>query len=586
MSDSKLHTATTPSKPSALAQNKTEKSFSLAAFLFLALSVILFSASIFYNQPYFSRLAYDNVLLYQLKQAASLLLLFAWGYLLLAALCQRMTPLETVLYAFPAGLCLWAFVSLFLLLVGIPYHFFLPFVLIWALVGTVFLLRVRQNSRHLWQSRRNAVASLPALLAALGVMFLVSTGFLYVFVSYDTYFYFTNYGHTLAVVGNFKDLVGDNSFTLTNISQFLPLINAYTSFWGLDQCFQVQAFLTVNVAAVFFYGLYRFLSAAGRPRKALLYSGLFTMLLITSTSFIIGASWVLANMYCMAFLFLTVVLNDTDLIPGSDNPDSITGASLPSDWNSGKKCAASPLGRDRLIVTALFLTALTLLRKDGIIFVCFLLLCFCMKKLYDRKTLFLLFLPSIIAELWWLFYVRVVLKATVSQAAFTSIANNKNVAFVVAAIAATCLYLFLVHGWLQRLPIPETLILYGGMCLLLILLTLRDWGQVVDNVDMTIRNMLLPPSSWGISAPIFGVIIVLALLYTGNFLTSADTFLWLGYVILNFISYCAADKYLWVNWDDSYNRIVIQIIPVFLFICGKHILGHLQSDTPNRNSQS
>ncbi len=61
-------------------------------------------------------------------------------------------------------------------------------------------------------------------------------------------FYFVNYGHTLTILGNFRDIVGENSFTLTNISQFLPLVHSYMSFWGLDQAYQIQAFLTLNIS--------------------------------------------------------------------------------------------------------------------------------------------------------------------------------------------------------------------------------------------------------------------------------------------------------------------------------------------------
>ena len=51
--------------------------------------------------------------------------------------------------------------------------------------------------------------ALPHLLLFLGFAFLVATGFTYSFVSYDSYFYFINYGNTLTIVRNFQDIVGD-----------------------------------------------------------------------------------------------------------------------------------------------------------------------------------------------------------------------------------------------------------------------------------------------------------------------------------------------------------------------------------------
>lgn len=550
---------------------------------FLVFSLLAFMVSLFLNQGYFSKIAYDNVFLYQAKQVLALLLLFLWGYLFLTGLQKSLDAVFLLLFAFPLGICLWVFPSLFLLLLGLPYSFGVTTLLV-TVISFLPLLLSRKNKKYTIMARfkENILASLPFLLISLGFIFLVSTGFIYVFVSYDSYFYFTNYGHTLSIVGNFSDIVGENSFTLTNISQFLPLLNAYTSFWGLDQCFQAQALLTANIAACFFYGLYRYQlsfqslvdvpmsaskSGASAQKKALFYSGLFTLVLASSTSFIIASAWVLANMYCMAYIFFVVIL----MLP------SVRKTTQPLAFAGNSDCR---------ILISLFLAALTLLRKDGIIFVCFLMVCFSLKNLYPKKTLFFLFLPSIISELWWLFYVRVILKATVMQAAFTSIANNKNVAFVIASILAACLYIFLLHPVLdKKFSLPETLLLYGGMFLLLLLLTLRNWNQVVDNIDMTFRNMLLYPSSWGISAPIFGVIIVFALLRAKEFFISTDTFLWLGYIILNFISYCAADKYLWVNWDDSYLRVLQQIIPVFLFILAMKLCRFLFY-TPDHNSES
>lgn len=569
------------------------KKYAVCSALTAFLCGLVFTGSIFVNAPYFERLAYDKAVFYQCRQLLSILLLLCIGLFFLVMIRESLSPVWTVLLAMPVGICLWVFPSLLLLLIGISYTFFNTILIIAAILGALAFVRMRRPAvRHKYydsDSRTPAFGRMAApsvispadrspafwqeattpLLLLLGAAFFVSSGLIYVFVSYDSYFYFTNYGNTLTIVKNFRDIVGENSFTLTNISQFLPLLNAYTAFWRLDQAFQIQAFLTINILACFFWGLYQYAlhTSAGNtfftpklpPRcGALLFSALLTLFLATSTSFLVASAWVLANMYCMAYLFFSMLL-------------------LEPSFGRAKKEAC--------ILASLFFTALTLLRKDGIIFVCFLLVYFALKSRWNRSVLFILFLPSIVSELWWLFYVRVVLKATVEQAAFTSIANNANVAFVIAAIAATCLYLFLLHPLFdKRLPFSETWLLYGGLMLLLAVLTLRDWNQVIDNVDMTIRNMLLYPSSWGISAVLFGILLVFTLLYRPFWDT--DTFLWLGYVLLNFISYCAVGKNLWVNWDDSYNRIVLQIIPIFVFICGKKLSCLLQSYTPDHNSGS
>lgn len=544
--------------------------------LFVFVCCLVFTAGALINRASLQALTCDNVFSYQCRQAVAILLLFFMGAFFLMMIRDKLSCNWILLFAFPAGICLWVFPSLLLLLLGIPYTLLNVTLLIAAIMGILLLFLIRRTHKQNDAFRSPAkqtstdagagnstltqagfLQSLPMLLFFIGAALLASSGLIYVFVSYDSFFYFTNYGNTLTIVKNFKDIVGDNSFTLTNISQFLPLLNSYTSFWGLDQCYQMQAFLSIDLAACFFYGLHQY-GKDGSKHRTLFYSALMTAFLVTATSFLVASTWILANMYCMAYLFFAMLLLEDCLLPAR---------------------------REAHILTALFFAALTLLRKDGIIFVCFFMVYFVLKSDWSRRDLFCVFLPSVISELWWLFYVRVILKATVEQAAFTSIANNANVAFVIAAISATCLYLFVLHPlFIKRLPFSETWLIYGGLFCLLAILTIRDWNQVVDNIDMTIRNMFLYPASWGISGILFGILLVTTFVYHPFW--DVDTFLWAGYVILNFISYCAVGKNLWVNWDDSYNRIVLQIIPVFVFICGKKLFSLLQLYRQDHSSQS
>lgn len=539
---------------------------SLYSFLFAAVCAVIFLISLSVNHDYFYKLAYDNLFCYQLKQLAALLVMWLLGGAFLLLIRTTLSDSMVILLSFPTGLCLWAFASFFLLMLGIPYTIPAVAVTLLAVYVLIFFLRRRiSNDRLRTDSLRNLPAVSPrnfSILAIfLGVMLLCSTGILYVFLSYDSYFYFINYGNALTILKSFADIVGSNSFTLTNIGQFLPLVNSYASFWGLDQSFQIQAFLTFNLLACFFYGILCLFRKNLSAKKALFFSALLTLFLASSTCFIILSSWVLANMYCMVYLFLIVFVIELDS-PETD------------------------------ILVSMFLTALALLRKDGIIFAAFVCVWIALRNIRSKKTQLLVFLPAAIVELWWLFYVRIVLNASVGQAVYSSVTNNKNIFLVVAAIVGTCVYILLVHPVLDRFfqsrlsfSQGETLLLYLGMIIMIGLLTLRDWNFIVDNVDMTIRNMLLFPSIWGISAVMYAMLIVITMLKKPFW--DADTFLWLGYIILNFISYSMVDsKWFWVNWDDSYMRVFLQIVPVIIFICGKKLSALLQSYTPDHNSES
>lgn len=541
-----------------LKKTTTQKALSYSI-VFVAVCVLLFIFSMFYNQDYFEALAYDNVFFYQVKQLLAIILLFFIGALFLYNTLKSLSVSWILCFSFPIGCCIWVFVSLILLLLGIPYTFGITiagicgiFLLLW------FLNRNREKSNLL------SLEAVPFLLLFLGIACIVSSGFIYKFVSYDSYFYFTNYGHTLAIVNNFEDIVGENSFTLTNISQFLPLLNAYTSFWGLDQCFQVQAFLTANVAVCFFCGIRQYCSHS--KKAATIFSSLFTVLLISSTSFVTVSSWVLANMYCMVYLFMAFL------------------AFFLLSHLSGNK-------QDSLLLISFFLAALTQLRKDGIIFAAFLLICFCSAEVFSKKQLAFMFLPAVISEAIWLFYVRVVLNAQVAQATFSSIANNKNIFFVCCIIIGSYCYIYFAHDifkWIERkIPvITEYLILLAGMSLLFVAsFVLKDANTIIDNVDFVIRNIFRYPSSWGISGLIFGILIVLSIV--NRLELDYFQFVWIGYAFLNLISYCIVDsKWFWLNWDDSYNRVLLQIVPVFVFVMAVKILPLLQSCTQDHSSES
>lgn len=553
--------------------------------IFTALCSIIFIVSLFLNRDYFEHLAYDNIVSYELRQLFAMILLLAIGFFFLTAVRDTLSFQWILLFSFPTGICLWVFSSFLLLLLGISYTFLATISLIFVLLIGFYAIQYRRLHARTAALIPQIKSAFPFLILLLGLALLAASGFLYTFVSYDSYFYFINYGHTLTIVKNFRDIVGENSFTLTNISQFLPLLHSYTAFWGLDQAFQIQALLAYNIIVTFFYGIYQYVSrvfpanetitenAPSINKKAVLFSALFTFLLASSTSFIISSAWVLANMYCMAYIFFLFV-----------------ASFLVSHLDTAP--------REALLLIGFCFTALILLRKDGIIFAAFFLICFSSIGLFSKRHLALAFLPGVIMEIWWLYYVRAVLSPDVSQGVYSSIANNKNIFFVGCIILGSYAYLLIGHDilhWFEKhLPlITEYYIIFIGMAVLLYFSYTIKRDIIIDNFDFVIRNMFRYPSSWGISALFFGVLLVFSLL--PKFRLDYLHFLWSGYAFLNLVSYCIVDnKSFWFNWDDSYNRVLQQIVPVFVFIMAVKLVPLIfaaqslprRSDTPDHSSES
>lgn len=180
-----------------------------------------------------------------------------------------------------------------------------------------------------------------------------------------------------------------------------------------------------------------------------------------------------------------------------------------------------------------------------------------------------------------------------SQAVYTSIANNKNIFFIGLILAGSYAYLLFGHDLLKRIEkltprlpfLTEYSMILAGMFVLLCYSFVLKKDIIIDNMDFVIRNMFRYPSSWGISALFFGVLIVWSV--TVRIRLDYMHFLWIGYAFLNFVSYCIVDsKAFWLNWDDSYNRVLQQIVPVFVLIMALKSLALLQSDTPDHSSES
>lgn len=516
--------------------NKKLKFFTL---LFLLLSCLIFGLCALYNKAFFNSFMNGSVLWYQLRQALSILLLSAVGYLLLRCIQKKIPEMWLYLFAFPVGACLWVFCSFVILLLGIPYK--LLFTLLFMALILVFTYIVQSRLK------RNITSSQFHLSAAyifIGLSLLVSTGFTYVFLAADSFYYFTNYGYSLSLLGNYASFAGENSYNLNSIGQFLPLLCSYTSFWGIDQIYQIQAFLGLNLTIGFAWGIYEILAPKTSKKSAVLYSLTFTGILLTSASYLIISGWVLANMYCMVFLFFVMFLGY---------------------WKDEKT------GFDTQFLISVFLLALTLLRKDGIIFTCFMLICIAGQNAYKRKNLIYMLLPSIVMELWWLGYVRLVLDAKSTVGAVeNSVANKSNVIMILVIITTTLCYLCFIKKYIiKKIPLHEYSILLLGLISLTILVGILKPKAIIDNIDVLVSNIFVYPSSWGISGFFFLVLLCFILLKKSE-VTKYYHFVWIGYLLLNISSYSMA-KYSWINWDDSFNRIILQIVPFFLFACALSI---------------
>lgn len=518
---------------------------SYSPYIFLTVSMLILVISMFYNRGYFSELSIRNVYWYQSKQVLSILCLFILGFLFLKIIQHKMDDLYIALMSFPAGICLWCFMSEFLLAGDRTYRLWRVCFLIALFLIAFYCLR-----RFVFKMELLPVnISFPKTLAiVIGVACLVSTGCHFVVYNYDSYAYFSNYGKSLPLLMSYRDFVTSDSFVLTNIGQFLPLAVSYITYWGLDSITPIHAFMFVNLLISFGAFSYRFAKKHQANSNALTYALFFTAMLLSCSPFFIFGTWVLSNSWLTFFLFYLFLILD--------------------------ECKNEPLSFDYLILLCGFSLAVTMLRKDGLAIMCFAILCFSYavfsrkkkglsaKSSKENLQLLLAFLPSVLYLFYYIYYLKKVIYATTRMAFRNSLLNDSFVKMLFAFVAVTILYLLLL-----RIPCERFLSKWlCTFCLLselflLILQFMKRRHEIIDFFDVWTRNLL--GTAFGYTLLNIGILLIIIVLCRPK--EQSHILFVLGYVLLIFNIYWNKSN-LETNLDNSGLRGLIQILPCFYFI--------------------
>lgn len=513
----------------------------LYCYLFMGISLLLFGISMLTNRDYYAEIALGSVYWYQLRQILSILLLYLFGYLFMKGIQHRLSDLWCHIMAFPSAVCLWCFMSQFLLLADFTYRIWRVLFLMTAFIALCYLIRRIRKVPTAFCVR----TLLPSLAVVTGIACLCSTGYCYIVLNYDSYFYFSDYGKALMTLMSYKDIVSKNSFVMTNIGQFLPLVSAYTTRWGLDTMIPLQCFMLINTLTAYAVCIYQAAVKAFRAKKAGIYTAGFVILLLSCTPFFLFSNWILSNTWIAFYLFLLFWLNLTY------DP-------------------AHP-GVDYALLFCGFSVAVTMLRKDGIIFICFLFVC-CSYRLYRRLSdasqksrrlhsagLALIFLPSGLYQLFYLYYLTHIIHATTTLSVGTSLLDGRLRLLLTLGILATMAYLFLLHGFIERLlkhrlPYIFTAGLFGVFALFV----LKERALLLDFIDVWFRNLF--GTAFGFA--LFGILLLVCLILLCRPVYDDSLFFVVGYLLVMLIIYWNKGN-LEQNIDNSGLRALYQILMTF-----------------------
>lgn len=506
------------------------------AVCYAVVCLLVFIWSIRCNQEYFYRLAYDNLISYQIRQAASVFVLYIIGYSFMKAVQQTFNERWVVLLAMPCGAAVWVFTGQFLMLSGLPYHMFSNLLCIAIIITGIVICRHRKNKSF----RLKVLPDHVALLIIVGTSFLVSTGFNYINMNYDSYLYFTDYGKMMAIAGDYQAWNSKNAFVITNIGQFLPTLNSYSALWGLEYCLPIQSFLVLNLGAIFAQGIYERSDTIVVSKKRVAYTVLLTTAFISCTCVVVFANWMLSNSFIM--YYITII--------------GILGVNVPEET-----------GADYLLVLLGSCTAITLLRKDGIVLVCFLLVCYCCHKVLRPRALAACLMVPAAAQLYYIGYLRLFLKPETHTARGTSLLSDKFVLMILAAIMATWIYLFFIHDYFEKY------VKYNLYKVILIIMTITAIAAIAIKPEASYNHIdaileVLASPAYGFSVILW--LVLLAIMLTDKMKPDYEMFLVIGYCILTFLIYWnKGNKEQGI--DNSGMRTFVQIVPMIFFWAGGYV---------------
>lgn len=478
---------------------------------------------------------------YYIRQVIVITGLFVAGAFFLKLCMKKADIIWQYLLAFPMGLVLWGISGFVLLTVGIPYR--LPFIaLLLAGICLLFFFFVRREEKICF-SLTDGIAVVFVIVFAI----FACSGLLRVSITNDSVYYYSVYPQALTKYGEYR-----KSFDvfLTDVGQTTALIYCLPFFFGFNETFGIQHFMNFNFAGVFFMAVYETAKQYFPAKKAVVSGLAAAAFLFASTPFLITAKWVLANVYFMDFLFILFYL--------------------------GGKC-----GRKRdewekyKWVLCLFTAMLSMMRMEGGMVACLLILCLSLFSYTNREIICYYLLPVSFMQISY--YAMLYLKLKVDP--LYSFLDIKKALLMLALLLGLLFYfLFIRNRRFQKLlRYPEIAVLgglLGGNAVLLVLSTER----YLINLSCFAQNIILQ-NGWGY----FGFIVLILMLVLPKKMgrVAYPDFFCFAYILLTIAVCWARGGNLRVGIGDSGNRVMMQIVPFVVYALAVHIIRYAAGEKEN-----
>lgn len=506
-----------------------EKKVKIITFVFLIFAVLVtvWYTSAGYNcveQTLLNEIVKNATAGYKTRQIVATMVLWFMGFIIAYPLCSRLGACWVYVLAMPIGNAIWGALSALVLFLGIPYNR-----CIMSIIGILIILCLICKYKDTYKKIR-WIQLVEVSVIVFSITLMASFGIFAVFMSSDSYYFVMQYGTLMAKhAGMSSDVVGAY-MTWTGISP--ALTSAFATMWGFENIYAIHYMLVFSMYGFVSILIYNVSSKSyGRKISGFL-AGLavLTVMVIPGVSYL--STWIIGNTYFMVYIVFVVML---PMVTDANTDNGI------------------------LCVMSLFIIWLALSRPETALTMCFFIICISSRRL-TRKRVLALYLPMSILQI--LFFANIVCQyfAGAKQAS-EKMLTVETMTIILLALMLTLLYIFLYNMklicYVRKHMAAFVLLALIAACLGLGML---DFDKFTNNVQVFISNC----SDWYWKYVPLAVVVIeifkLVLKCRNRYL---DLCVW-GFILCNFAVCMGRPHYLRLGVGDSFNRICMSIIPLYV----------------------
>lgn len=478
-------------------------------------------------------------------------LVFTWNVLYTS---DKQHKFLAYVLALPAGVGVFVFVGMLVLLTGIPYKAPVLIVFCLALVAVTILLRFRTAGpikKPFDSVKEIIVLSLTVVVVAC----LSTSGIIRISLSNDSFYYFSMYPRNIVYYGGLRDQF---DYFLTNVGQGSAIIYSLPYLFGFGEAFGITEAFNISFILFFYYSLEKI---TGNKILAVI----ATVVLAVSTPFVIISHWSMANVFFTEYFFMTIVL---------------------ARYLMGKRTVR------RAALLSLFILTTSLLRMEGSVFVLFIIMIISLLD-YSWGEMFVWFgCPPLVI---FACYVYKIYRFYVIDYPYPFLTPAK-AGIIIGAYVLVLIYLGQLRNRVNaKFGHMLPYVFAGGMVLLNVALLVINSERYLVNLKAMIGNFF-GQSGWGIMPHLtiaFIIIIVVSAVIKktkghrlvtrkdelnsgieANYVIPENGYYLLvtaGFFLVAVASAWARGDTMYQQVGDSANRVMLQIVPLVIFTVVKYL---------------